>query len=115
MMRGMRERRRLERYELSTPAEVQVELGSGSLLLPRMLTRDISSGGAFVLTDARLPLGIGVRVEITIRPGVLPGREFHRKAVVKLRGRVIRVEKDGVAIRFERGFRMQSLPACGQN
>ena len=73
------------------------------MVLPRLLTRDISSAGAFVLTEVLLPVGSAVQVQFVLRSRAGTTRPA-RTAWVKVKGEVVRVDRDGVAIRFAPGF-----------
>jgi hypothetical protein len=109
------ERRNVERYDLQAPAEIRIGVGGAEVRLPHLLTRNLSSGGVFVVTDATIPVGTGVWVQFLLLPET-PSRQarLHRKARVRAKGRVMRAERDGVAIRFESGIRMRSLPLSGR-
>ena len=63
------------------------------------LTRNVSSGGAFFLTDQPLPPGTELDMDL-----ILPIDELKRlegeKATIKVSGVVIRRDKKGMAIHF---------------
>jgi hypothetical protein len=101
------DRRRLQRFDLqaSTLIEVQQEGGRHGVL--SFITRDISSMGAFIETAQPLPEGAPVRLELML-PLDLPKRVVgeESRAKVKVRGKVIRAEEDGMAIQFDRKFKI---------
>ena len=66
-------------------------------------TRDISSGGVFVLTSDRLLSGTEVKLEVS-----LPApRETSSGASLMSQGRVVRSEETGFAAAADTGFRMR--------
>jgi hypothetical protein len=108
------ERRVVERYELHAPAELRFDVGQREVRLLHLLTKNLSSGGVFVITDAMIPVGLGVLVQFHLLPEVLSRQaKLHRKARVVVKGEVLRAESDGIAIRFVSPIRMRSLPLGG--
>jgi hypothetical protein len=97
------ERRSLERYELQASTEIALMASTGEVVLPHLLTRDISSSGAFVLTRVQLPVGSDVRVRFVLHSRSAGGKP-QRKARVNVNGQVVRMDSDGVAIRFAHRF-----------
>ena len=101
----MEERRRDERFELIRPARMEViDLkGEGAHEMISVLTRDISSGGAFFSTLQ--PLSRGTRVKIAL---VLDLEKLERKsgeyAYVTVEGTVLRAESSGMAVRFDEDY-----------
>jgi hypothetical protein len=66
-------------------------------------TRDISSGGVFVLTSDRLLSGTSVKLEVS-----LPApRETSSGASLMSQGRIVRSEETGFAAAADTGFRMR--------
>ena len=96
----MEERRKLERFALNLPASIRA-IGSVSRTLD-LVTQNISAGGAFFLTDNPLPKGLKVLMELVLK------REsgLGKAAKLKINGKVIRSQPDGMAIMF-----MDRLPA----
>ena len=90
---GTQDRRGLQRFNLRLEAILQ-ELRDRAEGL-ELYTRDISSDGAFLYTDHPLPLDSSV--ELTL---MLPVGEVS-KSKIKVDGRVIRAEQDGIAVRFD--------------
>jgi len=96
-----KEMRKLERFSLKLPTRIQVLKGNFTLDL---VTGDISADGAFFPTSEPLPEGLKVLVEITLKRenGVGNGAKVH------LKGKVLRCQSDGMAVRF--GKRVQMTP-----
>jgi hypothetical protein len=107
----MRDKRRLERFDLHVPARIQ-SLGSLSGNTLNLVTSDICSGGAFFMTEQTLPKGEEVLVDIvlSVRRNKKPDLK-HDCAHIKLTGRVDRSGPLGMAIRFNSDYTIQSTSA----
>ena len=68
-----------------------------------LFTRDISSDGAFLCMEE--PLALGTPVELTF---FLPVRQKIRSRI-QTKGRVIRSESAGMAVRFESDYQILSV------
>ncbi len=100
-------KRKLERFSLKLPARIVVNdngngAENGSL---DAITSDISAGGAFFYTDTPLPVGTQMQVDL-----VLPLDELKKvkgkKAKIRVKGAVIRTGKQGMAICFDKKYRI---------
>jgi hypothetical protein len=103
-MRNVNENRSIERFDLNLKAFVSVSESadkSGSLA---MLTRDISSNGAYLLTENPLPVGTKVKVDMVLSLDKL--KKLGGKALIKTSGQVLRTELEGMAIGFDRNSRI---------
>ena len=99
--------RRLERFDLQVPASIQVGEGTNSQL-HELVTKDLCAGGAFLHTDQPLPLGTEVKVELVLPLDKL--RELTgKRALLKVKGAVIRTTESGMAICFESEYDLKSL------
>ena len=106
------ERRTLERFDLRLSAKLETQpatpLEKG--VIREVETENICSGGAFFKTLQPLVEGTRVRIEIAL--GKLEnGIEAGKWSLVKLRGEVLRIEPKGIAVAFERPFRILPGPA----
>ncbi len=106
-----KERRKIERFSLELPGQISiVDVGKEDVL--NLLTRDICAGGAFFHTEEPLPVGTNVRIDL-----VLPLERLRKlqgkKALIKVSGKVIRSEMQGMAICFNEDFQLSSLPDEG--
>jgi len=91
----MNENRSVERFILKLSVNIKKE----NTVAESAWTKDISSNGVFVLTPN--PLEPGSRVNLEVK---LPFRSIvnmHEKNILKVRGKVLRVDKGGMAIFFE--------------
>ena len=106
----MGERRKLERFGLNAPAQIQLESGSKKQDTIRLTTRDISSGGAFLYSSQPIPEGANVKMEFMISLDTLrklAGEEGRAK--VRVKGKVIRSDSNGIAVRFESSYKITAL------
>ena len=106
LMTDPKEKRRLERYDLEVPAEIEV-IGAGLKEgVKNLLTMNICSGGAFFHTTQ--PLAVGTKIRISL---VLPLDRLkeairgHQEVCVRVTGRVLRSESDGMAVSFNQDYR----------
>ncbi len=70
------------------------------------LMRDLSSGGAYLLTEKEIPEGSKVKVRFSLpfnRLTQLAGK----KIAVTVEGVIVRRESEGVGIRFSEDYRVQ--------
>lgn len=106
------ERRRLERFDLQAPTKIEVQLDTGHKDVLSLMTRDISSMGAYVQTGRPLPEGVPVKLELLLSLELL--RKFlgqKGRARIRVRGRVIRSDQEGMAIQFDTKYKI--LAASG--
>jgi hypothetical protein len=99
----MGERRHLERFNLVVPARLVVHNSRRKKIVYETNTCNISSGGAFFKTNKTLPEGTKVELDFVIpveklqlTPGV--------SSFVKVSGKVIRSDHEGIAICFESSY-----------
>lgn len=83
------DKRNSERFHFELPVRLKSDCGENT----SMITRDLSSRGAFVWTSS--PLDLGATIELIVS---LPAE----KCFLNVKGSVIRVERDGMAIKFKR-------------
>ena len=106
----MEEQRKLERFDLRAPAEIETTAPNPTKSeVVNLWTRDISSCGAFFMTPNPLPVGWKVRIDLVLPLGGIE-KSRHRQTHVRVNGTVIRSESSGMAIRFDNGYEMVSLP-----
>jgi|WetSurMetagenome_2_1015567.scaffolds.fasta_scaffold550493_1 hypothetical protein len=106
----MEERRRLERFELTAPARLTVASQSRGKAPFEFVTRDISSDGAYLYCTQPFAEGSRVKMELLLsvdKLSKLAGEK--RRAKIRIKGVVVRVGSDGVAIRFESGYKIHAL------
>jgi hypothetical protein len=101
------DRRRLERFNLGLPSQLSVDSGPNQQVLD-LLTRDISSDGAYFHTELPLPIGTEVKIDLIISLDELKKLES-RKALIKVSGEVVRSEKNGMAICFDKDYKITPI------
>jgi hypothetical protein len=106
----MKNRRKLERFDLCVPALVVMESQNGEEVVRDLTTKDVSSDGAYLHSSNLLPAGAIVKMEfmLALNAGSKSAKES-RRARVKVTGKVIRVDENGAAIRFGTRFKITTL------
>ncbi len=106
----MAERRRLERFDLSAPARLFVESDGGQKAQLDLTTKDVSSAGAYLFCPEPLLEGAQVRMELLICLDKLRRLAGERgRAKIKVKGTIIRVDTDGIAIRFANKYKITTF------
>ena len=106
----MEERRKLERFELVAPARVVVELESGKKKEFDLTTKDVSSDGAYLLSSQPLPEGASVKMEFLLSLDALRKLAGEKgRAKIRVKGKVIRVDSNGAAIRFASKYKITAF------
>jgi hypothetical protein len=104
----MKEKRKLERFDLRLPAKIEPvrENDEGEILT--LMTSDICAGGAFFHTSAPLPEGTEVRIDLVLPLLKLKEvAEDYDHAYIKVIGKVLRAEPRGMAICFNKGYKIR--------
>ena len=103
----MKDRRKLERFDLKLPAEIVVIGTHQEKEIFNLITKNICAGGAFFTTNP-LPKGTQVQINLTLlieRLKKLTGAQGY----IKIRGTVKRSESLGMAICFHEDYQMMSI------
>jgi hypothetical protein len=106
----MKEKRKIQRLELRTPARIEGVRKSGKKISLQAETKDISSHGAFFITKHGIEEKVTLDIEL-----VLSMKKFQqllgRKGQVRiqLQGTVVRNEPEGIAVSFSRKYKMTVL------
>ncbi len=98
------ERRVVTRYNLQVPAQVETMLSSGDVQLYEWKTRDVSSSGAFLVTDDSQPLEKGTVIKVNLYLNSFSGDG----SWVEMNGRVVRLENEGVGVCFDGQYQFVS-------
>lgn len=103
----MNERRQLERFELKVPAAIESMAPLQGKSLLKLLTSNVCSGGAYLHTAEPLPEGTHVGVELVLPLDRLKKlKNEHKRAYVRVTGRVLRSESQGMAIGFDGDYQI---------
>mgnify|MGYP001556187090 CR=1 FL=1 len=105
----MIEKRKVERFDLELEAFVSLPGETDQSDMGNLLTRDVSMNGVFLVTDAPLPVGSKVNVDMILTLG---GRKKQnaQQAWIKASGKVLRTDNQGMAVSFDDQSRILPLP-----
>jgi len=98
------ERRRLERFDLEVPAKIEVLSSADWVPMTELLTKDICAGGAYFSTQAALPHGTKVKLDILLPLRGVSIVGDNTRGLIKVNGTVIRSGPGGMAIGFDGGY-----------
>ena len=98
------ERRSLERFLLEMPARIRrvqspSEPDTDAVKMDR-LTRDISSGGAFIKGGQPFPIGTEITIQLMLPLDKLKALESLENVRINVSGKVIRTESGGFGVCF---------------
>jgi hypothetical protein len=106
----VKERRKLERFQLHVPAKIELTDVSGRRETLQLETKDISADGAFFVSAKPITQGSNIRLQMILSVEKLKDLiGVHSKVELKLQGRVIRSDSDGVAVLFDRKYHIRAL------
>ena len=103
----MRNQRKIERFDLELPATIELLDVDQERKVYNLLTKNVCSGGAYFYTPQPLPEGTQVKIDL-----VLPLDKFkklqdeHKQAYIKVTGKVLLSESEGMAICFDKDFQI---------
>jgi len=101
------EKRKMERFDLEIPIYLSVADKSNKHESLKFITTNICSGGAFFKTEKPLSVGTDVKLDI-----ILPLNKLHnlggKISRIKVLGSVIRLDQQGMAICFDKNYRISS-------
>ncbi|HEA69511.1 MAG TPA: hypothetical protein ENI07_22270 [Desulfobacterales bacterium] len=104
----VKEKRKMERFELKVFSKIQVESGWHNTDTIELNTENICSNGAYFKTSKPLPVGTSVSLAMKLKVNSKLKSTINLMAI-EVSGKVIRSEKDGMAIRFDNGYKMMPL------
>jgi len=103
----MKERRKLERFDLHIPATIELLITKRDKELIRLLTKNVCSGGAYFHTTKPLPENTQVKIDLILPLDKLKTLKDERKhALIKVTGKVLRSEQEGMAVCFEKDYQI---------
>lgn len=103
----MVEKRRLERFDLVLPAAIEFINEHHDERMINLFTTNICSGGAYFHTNQPLPEGTQVKIDLVLPLDKLRKlKKEHKKAFIKVNGKVLRTESEGMAICFDKGYQI---------
>ena len=106
----MKERRKLERFQLHVPTKIEFAGISGHQETLQLETKDISADGAFFISSKPIREGEHVMLEMVLSVEKLKDLiGLYSKVELKLQGHVIRSDSGGVAVLFDRKYHIRAL------
>jgi len=106
----MKERRKLERYQLRVPTTIELAGASGLQGTLRLETKDISADGAYIASSEPIDEGMHLKLEMVLsveRLKELIGAD--KKVELRLEGTVIRKDSEGIAVLFDKKYQIKAL------
>ncbi|MDM8557096.1 PilZ domain-containing protein [Desulfococcaceae bacterium HSG7] len=105
---GKSDERSDRRFLLDLPATVSVRKTSLAQKPLKLKTANISSGGAFFKTPYFLPVGTQVKIDVEL--AIDEVKKMKRtKALIKFSGVVIRTQENGMAVSFNKNYKITPL------
>ncbi len=101
-------KRTMERFELQLPTRLSAT-GEPGLEPVELVTTDICAGGAFFHTEQ--PLAVGTEVEIEMILSLMELKKIKgNKALIRVKGTVVRDDEHGMAVCFDHKHQIAPLP-----
>jgi hypothetical protein len=103
----MKEKRRLERFDLELPATIELVTPDHEKSLLNLLTTNICSGGAYFHTKQPLPEGIQAKIDLVLPLDKLKKlKDECKQTHIKVTGTVLRSESEGMAMSFDEDYQL---------
>ena len=103
----MNNQRRIERFDLELPATIELLEADQEETVYNLLTKNVCSGGAYFHTLEPLPEGTQVKIDLVLPLDKLKKlKDEYRQAYIKVTGKVLRSESEGMAICFDDDFQI---------
>ena len=100
------ERRNNDRLLLEVPVMVSTMDEKGKEQSIKLMTSNISSGGAFIKTDKPLEVGTEVKMDIILSFDSDRFKQNKTKSHIDISGSVIRTERTGMAVFFNTQYKI---------
>lgn len=103
----MKERRKLERFDLHIPAKIEPLFKKREKELIRLLTENVCAGGAYFHTTKPLPESTPVKIDLVLPLDKLKAlKDEWKHALIKVTGKVLRSEPEGMAVCFDKDYQI---------
>ena len=103
-------RRKNKRFELDLIVNVAIEDKKRYSLRFVSRTKNVCSSGAYIVAEAPLNEGTPVQLELFLAVDrLLSIIGEHQKVKVRVKGEVVRAGDEGMAVRFNRGYKITTL------
>ena len=106
------DKRKAERYDLDILVELTADESKEKEThrFRGLHTNNISSEGAFIATKKHIPEGSHVELELLLPVEKLLEIIGQRKKIkVKVKGRVVRTGAEGIAVQFDKGYKISAI------
>ncbi len=102
------EKRKMERFGLRVFSKIRVESGWHNIDTIELVTQNVCTDGAYFKTSK--PLSVGTPVSLSMKLEVNSKLKSASNLMsIEVSGKVIRSEKDGMAIQFNNGYKLMPL------
>jgi hypothetical protein len=106
----MREKRRVERFNLHIETILNVQNEARMDKAPILLTRDISCTGVFLTTSNPLPIDTRVDLDLLLNQNELDsGSPKDERINISTSGKVVRTNEQGMAVEFDKLYKVSNL------
>ncbi len=106
------ERRGIKRFGLQIPTMIMSTDPARQTEKLCLLSRDLSGYGGFFIGQKDLSLDSLVDLRIILDFNTSCGAESERYSVIEVEGKVLRTEREGVAIRFDGKFKISPIDSA---
>ncbi len=106
-----KEKRRLQRFRIGVPAHIEVCGDLARSIHMDLLSWDVCADGAFFLTPQPLATDTPVRIRMQLVPQKLTEMQYGC-AQITLTGTVLRTNRRGMAIRFDRNYQISPVASA---
>ena len=106
----MREKRKVERFDLHIKTILNVQDEAIMDKARILFTRDISCAGVFLTTSNPLPIDTRVDLDLLLNQDELDrGLSQDKKINISTSGKVVRTNEQGMAVKFDKLYKVSSL------
>jgi len=105
----MMEKRSVERFDLEIETLLHVRNEAITDIPPVLFSRDISCAGVFLVTDNPLPIGTSLDLNLLLSTHELGNKPKDERINLSTSGRVIRTDEQGMAVEFDKLFKISQL------
>lgn len=104
----IRDKRSMERFDLNLPAVIAFENETGEMSHQKVVAKNVCAGGSYCATGSTLPRGTEVKLDLIVSLEKINNLDV-RKSHIAVSGRVIRSDKEGIAICFNKQYHISTI------
>jgi c-di-GMP-binding flagellar brake protein YcgR len=105
----MTEKRKFERFELNIQTMLNVKDEARMEKPPVLLSRDISCAGVFLVTNAPLPIGTSVDLNLLLSQHEMDSHTRDERINITTSGKVVRANDQGMAVEFDKQYKISPI------